>query len=185
MVKEILTQALAAEAGADDPGFLSPLMKRKHVNWTHVQTKNKNHKQPCKFTRKQFWLHLVKCYKEVYPSDSSPTGSILAFGVVAAEKHKDSPVLDDRHEHKHCPSFCTQQHYWNKVAKHSLEKYTVPLNAKAHDGYASMYAYVRVPTQKKKLQDLDAEPYMSPAHPRGADLVALLDKSRKSQSLLH
>jgi len=51
-------------------------------------------------------------------------------------------VVKERHaggeEHHHCPVFCTQQHYWSKVARVSLTK-GVPLNAVCHDGYVTMY----------------------------------------------
>ena len=44
------------------------------------------------------------------------------------------------------------------MAKLSLEKYNVPLNGVAHDGYAVMFRYLRQPTRKKPLHELDAEP---------------------------
>ena len=41
--------------------------------------------------------------------------------------------------HKHAPTFCTEPHYWNVVAKRSLAQYGVKLNAVAHDSYGIMY----------------------------------------------
>ena len=181
-MKEILRAAVAAED--EEPSMLAATVKRKHVHWTHVRTWCADHKQPSEFSREEFWLHMERCYREVYPDKRSSTGSILAFGVVVKEHHKDSSNPAQRDEHHHCPTFNTAQHYWNKVAKHSLAKYGVVLNAVAHDSYASMYAYVRVATKKKPFLELDAEPYLSPAHPRGGALVELLSCARWSQRLL-
>ena len=41
--------------------------KRKHIHWTQVRTHNAAHKQPSQFTRKGFWMHLKRVYKETYP----------------------------------------------------------------------------------------------------------------------
>ena len=165
----------ALEAEDEEPALLATTVKRKHVHWTHVRTHKAEHKQPSEFTREQFWAHLARCYKEVYPDVSSPTGSILAFGLIVKEFHK---AFGD--EHKHGATFCLAQHYWNKVAKHSLDKYGVPLNAVAHDSYLTMYAYLRHPSKCKTLSELDPDPYMSPRHPRGGALQELLGKSNAS-----
>lgn len=50
----------------------------------------------------------------------------------------------------------------------------VQLNAVAHDGYTSMFAYLRSPTAKKPLPELDPEPYFSEYHPQGEALRKLL-----------
>jgi len=181
-MEAMLMEALAAEED-EGPGLLPTTAKRKHVHWTFVRTFNKKYKQPHQFSRKKYWEHIAKCYKEVYPDKVSPTGSISQFGLVAAERHKNSPKEADRSDHKHCACFCSSQHYWNKVAKHSLEKYNVPLNAVAHNSYITMYAYLRQPTKKKPLHEIDAEPYLSDFHPRGADLVKLLGASQKGAAL--
>ena len=181
-MEAMLTEALAAEQD-DEPGVLPTTVKRKHMHWTFVRTFEKGYKQPTQFTRKEMWRHVSKCYREVYPDETSPTGSILQFGLVANEQHKGAAKEADRDLHKHCACFCSSQHYWNKIAKHSLQKYGVPLNAVAHDSYITMYAYLRQPSRKKPLQEIDAEPCLSESHPRGADLVELLSASRKGAAL--
>ena len=59
------------------------------------------------------------------------------------------------------------------------EKYKIQLNAVAHDAYATMYNYLRKPTQKKPLFELDATPYHSPRHPEGEVLRELLVQGEK------
>ena len=179
-----LAEAWAAQADGDEPGVLPASVKRKHVHWTHVRTFKPQHVQPSSMTREEFWLHLARCYEEVYPDPSSATGSILQFGLVVKEQHHNAIREADRDEHKHAATFCSDQHYWNKVAKHSLQKYGVPLNAVAHNGYIVMYAYLRQPSTKKPLQEIDAEPYLSPLHPRGSALVELLTASSKAGALI-
>jgi len=117
------------------------------------------------------------CYKEAYPTQA---GSILSFGMVAKERHTASPQEDRRDEHHHVAVFCSTQHYWNKVAKASLARH-VPLNAVAHDGYVTMFEYLRQPSAKKPLSELDGEPLLSERHPRDAALTALLEAGRKSK----
>ena len=46
-----------------------------------------------------------------------------------------------------------------------------------------MYAYLKQPSKKKPLEELDSEPYLSEHHPRGEDLAELLRRSRKGASL--
>ena len=81
--------ALADEAWSELTA-LSEDARRKHVHWVHVRTDNPAHKQPDSFTREDFWRHLERVYRDVYPSASTRTGSILLFGVVAKEKHAHS-----------------------------------------------------------------------------------------------
>lgn len=176
--------ALAAEAADEDLPMLRASVKRKHIHWTHVRTHDPNHVQPGSFSRKEFWEHLEKVYRDVYPDPASPTGSMLLFGIVVKERHRQAALETHRDEHHHAPTCSSQQLYWNKIAKVSLERYNVPLNAVAHDTYLSMYAYVRHATAKKPLDELDAEPFMSEWHPRGENLVALLHKSHRAGSLL-
>ena len=170
----MLAEALDAEEDADEPGPLASTVKRKHIHWTFVETANPQNKQPLDFSRAELYAHIEKCYKEVYPRDDSPTGTILTFGCVAMEKRAKW--------HYHVPTFSLTQHYWNKVAKLSLEKYRVPLNAVAHTSYATMYAYVCCPTKKKPFTELDHEVWHSKEHPRHEDLTKLLKASQKRQS---
>lgn len=178
----ILQQALAAE-DAQDPENLATTVKRQHVHYTWVRTNDPMHVQPSQYSRKQFYGHLEKLYAEVYPHITATTSSILGFGLVVDEQHKESPLDGHRDLHKHGAMFCTQQHYWNKVAKLSLSKYNIPLNAVAHETYATMYAYLRAPTAKKPLAEIDIEPYFSQRHPRGEALADLLRASSKSGAL--
>ena len=155
---------------------LAGTVKRKHVHFTQVRTLNADHRQPNTFSRQEFWEHIKLCYEEAYPVEGG-AGSILSFGVVVKERHAASADGGLREEHHHCPVFCTQQHYWSKVARISLRK-GVPLNAVAHDGYVQMFEYVRKPSARKPLSELDAEPYLSPLHPRDEDLAVLLAAGR-------
>ena len=111
--------------------------------------------------------------------EGDPRGvtSILLFGKVVKERHQAATQAAHRDEHHHAACFCTQRHYWNKVAALSREKYNVPLNAVAHDGYGTMYAYLTAPTSKKPLPELDPEPYLSRLHPRGDGLTELLTRA--------
>ena len=109
--------ALAAERGDADVILpLSTTVKRKHVHYTFVHTTNPAYKQPSEFTRKQFYAHLEKCYSEAYPCNGSRSG-ILMFGLVAEERHAESPQHEFRDTHFHCAAFTQEQHYWNKVAQ--------------------------------------------------------------------
>ena len=100
----VLTKALEAE-GAEDEAALAATARRRHVHFTHVRTFDPEHIQPSQFTRKELWLHLEKCYGEVYPCGSSRTGSILQFGKVSKER------IDEEDEHHHVATFSLQQHY--------------------------------------------------------------------------
>ena len=82
--------------------------------------------------------------------------------------------------HKHTATYCIEQHYWNKVAEHSLSKCKVEMNAVAHTSYAAMYQYTRKPSTKKPLHKLDAEPFLSKFHPKDEALSELLAASRSS-----
>ena len=155
--------------------------KRKHIHWTQVRTDNVAHKQPSQFTRKGFWLHVKRVYKEVYPEPANNTGSILLFGMVAKEMHASSSKDELRDEHHHAPTYSSKQHRWRLVADHPLETYGVEMHAACHDGYASMYAYVKRPSSKKPLAELDAEVWMSEDHPRGDVLRRLLEVQEKAE----
>jgi hypothetical protein len=104
----------------------------------------------------------------------------MCFGMVAEEKHAASPQTAHRALHHHCPVFCTEQHHWNKVAKLSLVKYRVPLNAVRHNSYTEMYQYLRQPSAKKPLSELDSMPFYSRAHPQGESLQTLLEVGQRA-----
>ena len=177
---DFIDAAVAAETGE---GHLLPLAitaKRKHVHWTHVRVFKEGFVQPRDMTREQFWKHLEECYRRAYPDPRSPTGSIVAFGLVAEEQHAQAATQAQRDLHKHAAMFTTTQHYWSKVARISREQFQVSLNAVAHDTYTDMYTYLRQPSIKKPLPELDATPYFSPLHPVGDELSELLRASSRS-----
>ena len=99
--------------------------RRFHVHYTHVRTRSPGHKQPDQLTRKQLWEHLVTVYREAYPCADSPTNSILQFGLVAKERHKDAPREEDRSEHNHVATFSDRAHYWRRGRKISADKYGI------------------------------------------------------------
>ena len=153
---------------------LSEDARRKHVHWVHVRTDNPAHKQPDSFTREGFWRHLERVYRDVYPSVSTRSGSILLFGVVAKEKHAHSDKGPERAEHHHAACYASEKHYWKAVARRSLEL-GVKLHAAPHDGYSTMYTYIRHPTTKKPIAELDHSPWHSEDHPQGNELAKLLE----------
>ena len=167
-------RALADESWSELTA-LSEGAKRKHVHWTHVRTHNPRHQQPESFTKKGFWEFLCKVYKDVYPEAANATGSILLFGMVAKERHAAAQQELLRDEHHHAPVYTSRQHYWRPVAQKALEVYNVKLHAACHDGYASMYIYLRKESHRKPMAELDAVPFFSPEHPQGDVLRRLLD----------
>ena len=172
--------AIQHETAAADGLMALPLDGRRcHVHYTHVRTRGVGDVQPEQLSREAFWQHLLLCYQEAYPQADSDTGSILQFGLVCKEKHRDACRDIDRSEHHHAAVFCTTRHYWRRVRKISAEKYKVHLNAVAHDAYATMYNYIRKPTQKKPLYELDPTPHHSPGHPQGDELRELLAQGEK------
>lgn len=173
VVNPFLLQTIADE-GWHELTALGDDARRKHVHWVHVKTDNPSHLQPETFTKEQFWQHMCKVYKDVYPERANLTGSILLFGMVADELHSNSLVLTERNPHKHFTAYTTLQHYWRPIAQRSVEHYNVKLHAACHDGYTSMYVYLRCPTPKKPLAELDQSPFFSPEHPQGELLRRLL-----------
>ena len=135
--------------------------------------------QPGQLSRAEFWAHLARCYRETYPQADSETGSILKFGIVCKEKHKDAKRDIDRSEHHHAAVYCDKKHLWRSVRKVSAEKYKIHLNAVAHDAYATMYRYLRTPSKKKPLHELDSAPYQSPLHPQGDQLRELIAQGER------
>ena len=173
-------QAIEAENCAADGLLVLPWdARRRHIHWTHCRTHNPQDVQPHQLSREEFWNHLAQCYKEIYPKAESDTGSPLEFGVVCKERHKDAPRMEDQSEHNHAATFSSVQLYWRRISKLSHEKYHIKLNAAAHDAYVTMYRYLRVPTVKKPLHELDSQPYYTPKHPQGDDLKELLESGAR------
>ena len=166
-------QAIVDE-GWHELAALGDDVRRKHVHWVHVKTGNPDHRQPSTLSREEFWEHVCQCYREAYPEDANPTKSILLFGIVARERHHNSQREQEREVHTHFIAYCSMRHYWRVVAEISLRKYHVKLHCAAHEGYTTMYAYIRCPTPKKPLSELDPSPYWSPQHPQGELLQRLL-----------
>jgi hypothetical protein len=178
----VAAKAHALECADDTLPTLGQRVRRHHVHYTHTRTNNSSHRQPASFTREEFWKHIEKCYLLAYPKPDSLTGSILMFGCVAKERHARAWGIQHRDEHHHCPVFCSEQHYWEKVVRISREKFGVYLNAVEHTGYTEMWRYLKEPSQKKPLAELDGDMYISPLHPRGEDLAKLLDAGTRSRS---
>ena len=161
---------------------LSDNARRKHVHWVHVRTFDSSHRQPESFSRQGIFDHLVAVYKEVYPEEANDGGSIVLFGLAVKERHAHSDKQEERDEHNHIILYCSQPHYWARIARVSLEKYHVKLHAACHDGYTSMYRYVREQSPKKPISEIDAEAWMSPRHPRGDLLRRLLEAGAKTSA---
>ena len=173
-------EAAIADEGWSELVALSSDVRRKHIHWTHVRTSDPTHVQPRQLSRQDFWAHLERVYKEVYPEPANQSGSILLFGAVAKELHAESAKEELRDVHHHAPVYCTKQHYWNRIAQVSLERYNIKMHAACHDGYTTMYQYVRSPSSKKPLPELDAELFLSQDHPRGDALRRLLEAGARS-----
>jgi hypothetical protein len=155
--------------------------RRQAMHYTHVRTHSPNAVQPDQLSREQAWQHILKCYAEAYPSADSTTRSIVSFGLVAKEKHKDADLDADRSEHHHIIVFCVEKHYWRRVRKISASKYNIHLNAVAHDGYSSMFRYLRQATKHKPLHELDPQPFFSDEHPQGDALQNLLKQGEATR----
>ena len=163
---------------------LSDDSRRKHIHWVHVRTADPALRRPESFTREQFWQHLRRVYKDVYPRPQNATGSILLFGCVAKERHAASTQAGEREEHHHSPCYTSEQHRWLPVAKRSLDL-GVKLHAACHDGYSIMYVYVKCPSPKKQLAELDQDLWHSEDHPRGQTLQDLLNVGLQAVRRFH
>ena len=164
-----------------DTGELAALdstVKRRCIHYTHVRTFSTSDIQPDQMTREDLWEHLLRVYSEAYPLSGSPTGSIVLFGLIVQERHAAGPDAD-RALHRHAAIVCNSQHYWNKVASLS-RKHGVVLNAVAHDNYVTMYRYLRESSQHKPIEEIDANPFFSPFHPRGDALASFLQSCAHS-----
>lgn len=167
--------ALAHEVPDDSLGYLTKGVRRKYVHWTFVRPQGAGRKRPSEFTRESFYQHLEKVYALAYPVPESPSGSILMFASVAQERHAQAWKAEHRDVHFHAAVYCVDQHYWSKVAKISREQFHVYMHARAHDSYTDMWRYIREPSTKKPLSELDGEVYLSPLHPRGEELSKVLE----------
>ena len=148
--------------------------KRRHIHWTHCRTRNPGDVQPESLSRGDFWLHLLRCYREAYPRAETETGTVLEFGLACKELHKDAEREEDRSVHYHAATFATQQVYWKKIRDISEKKYRIKLHAVAHEAYVTMFKYLRQASWKKPIHELDPTPYFSPGHPQGEALKDLL-----------
>ena len=172
--------AIRAEAmAADGLLALAPDARKMNVHYTQVRTKNPKDVQPHQLTQAQFWEHLCACARIAYPRASSETGSILEFGLIAKERHKDAPREEDRSEHNHGATHASEPYRWKKIREISAERFNIQLNAVAHETYTSMFCYLRCPTAKKPIQELDWNPFFSPAHPQGDKLKKLLEQGHR------
>ena len=179
-VTDAIASAIRAEGLAAD-GLLGLHVDRRVANahHTHARTNNKKDVQPHQLTRKQFWQHLCRCFQLAYPRAASTTGSILEFGLVGKERHKDAPRQEDRSEHHHCATHASEIYRWKIIRQISAERYNIQLNAVAHDTYTTMFCYLRCPTVKKPVHELDVDPFFSPGHPQGENLRLLLSRGEK------
>jgi hypothetical protein len=174
----IVVEMLAADGLVALPGDA----RRQCVHYTHCRNRVRGAVQPGQISRKRVFEIIRLCYVEAYPDAESPTHCILKFGLAAKEKHKDALVEADRSEHHHIIVFCTINHYWRKIRTIAAAKYNLHLNAVAHDGYASMYRYLRNASKKKPQHELDQEPWFSPRHPKGDELKELLENGEKTRA---
>ena len=172
-------RAMADEAWSEMTA-LSEDKRRRHIHWVHVRTHQPDHRQPATFTRAEFWQHLLQVYREVYPEPANATGSILLFGLVCKERHRNSEKEAEREEHTHVATYSSLQHYWRAVAERSLRVYKVKMHAACHDGYTAMFTYLRCPSPRKPLCELDPAPFFSADHPQGNLLQRLLAVGAKA-----
>ena len=166
----VVVEMLAAEGLAALPWD----SRRQCMHYTACRNHMPGAVQPEQMSREQVWKHMLRCYTEAYPDADASNKCILEFGLVAKEKHKDALLEADKSDHHHIICFCTEKHYWRRIRKISAERYNIHLNAVAHDGYCSMFRYVREKTKHKPLHELDQDPYFSALHPKGEQLKALL-----------
>ncbi len=170
-----IAAAVRAEFGAAEG--LAPLpgdARRRHMHYVLHRTNNPADVQPETLTREQVWAHIVRCYAEVYPREQSHSGSILMFGMVATEKHNNAEEERDRSPHHHVAVFCDSPHRWKQIRKLSADVYHIQLDAVAHKTYSTMYNYLRVPSHRKPVHELDPAPFFSRGHPQDDDLKEIL-----------
>ena len=173
--------AAAALACESDLPQLQLDAQRRHIHYTHVRTHNPQDRQPATMTREEVWEVLCDCYRIAYPSTAqgATTGSILLFGMVVKERHQNDSVEEHRDEHHHIATFASCRHYWRKIKKVAAQKHHVQLHAVCHDGYSSMYYYLRAASERKPLSELDSNYWLSPAHPSGEALQNILAEGER------
>jgi hypothetical protein len=177
---DVVDSAIEAEAlAADGLLGLSVDAKKCNVHFTHVATKSKKDVQPHQLSREQFWQHLCRCFRKAFPRAESATGSILEFGLTCKERHHNAPREVDRKQHHHAATHASNTYRWKTIANISRKEYGIHLNAVAHDTYTTMFCYLRCPTIKKPIHELDPEPFFSPTHPQGEKLRELLKNGDK------
>jgi hypothetical protein len=95
---------------------------------------------------------------------ASPNNPVAQYAVFA-EKHKKGKRKGKRHYHAIVKT--EQSMRWSAVADALREEGYYAHCSDCHDGYASGFAYCWKPSKDKEQADLDAEPFLSPAHPDG------------------
>jgi hypothetical protein len=176
----VLSNPLVLELLSTDGLPALPDDARRHcVHYTMTRVRQKGAVQPRQLTRQKFWEILKLCFLEAYPDATSKTKSILQFGLTAQEKHKDAARDEDKSIHYHCATFASEKYYWRRIRQIAWKKHQIQLNAVAHDGYSTMYRYLKCPTTKKPLHELDPQAYASPLHPKGDELKELLEVGEK------
>ena len=126
--------------------------------------------QPGMHSKEEFYAIVEEAYK-----DSSPADAELLYGCVAEEQRKSG------RPHYHMALMASKRHRWLPIAQNLREKRGINVDVSVwHPSYASQYNYLRLPTMKKPMSHLDDDPYMSPAHPRGDTLKAMLRKAEQT-----
>ena len=135
-------------------------------------------RQPEYMSREDFYNHVEALYKQV-----KLNGAEILYGVVVEEFRKNSPIVSMRKPHKHLATVATKRHMWLPIVKRSREQHGVNLNVslKSFQGYAAQFEYIRSPSNKKPLAELDQQPYFSPGHPQGLELMSILKKGKQTQ----
>ena len=78
----VQAQAHALECADDTLQPFGAKVRRNHVHYTHVRTRNPSHRQPESFRRQELYGHMDTCYRLAYPDSELLTGSILMFAGV-------------------------------------------------------------------------------------------------------
>ena len=138
---DAVQSAIGAESlAADGLLGLSETIRKFNVHFTHCRTNGTNDVQPHQLTRRQFWQHLVRCFRLAFPRTDTATGSILEFGMVCKELHNDSLREEYRSEHHHGCTHSSENFRWSKIRQISAERFNTQLNAVKHDTYTTMFS---------------------------------------------
>ena len=155
-----------------------------HILFTHVRIRdakvlaNNAIVQPDEISREELWVMFLDVYAEIYPKPAELTKSIVNFGMVARERHKASPHEQRRDLHNHVGASTSERHRWAPVVD-ALRARGIFCNASEHDSYGSVVEYMRTPTEKKPLGELDAAPFFSRGHPHGPGLDKIIQAGRR------